>query len=145
MTLILTLVITLTLSSPDASYIAALACGESCGMGQEPLELIIANLLYDQAEHGTDWLPRRWYALPRYNTGVEALVWDVLDNPTWPQCRLIGSIKDELYWKANGYLDANAVPDFAWDAGGLGVRAFGCRAVQMVFAPVECVRERCPE
>ena len=149
MTLLLTLVITLTVPSPsDAAYIAALACGESCGTPRQAQELVIANILYDHAEHGRGWLRTRWYAPLKPNAKVEALVWSVVErlrNRQWPRCALLGSIGDEIYWKANGYLPADAVPDFAWDAGSMGVRVFGCWYPVVVFAPTECTGELCPQ
>ena len=146
MTLLLSLIITLTVPSPsDAAYIAALACGESCGMPRAAQELIIANLLYDQAQHGTDWLATRWYApLKPHDT---ALVYEVLDKlrqgERWPRCRLIGSARDAAYWRENGYVEGE--PDYQWVVKDMQINAFGCQVVQVRFAPVGCEGERCPE
>jgi len=147
MTLLLALVITLTTpSQADATHIAALACGEACGMGQEPLDLIIANLLYDAADHDVDWLPTRWYALLRPSAKVETLTWWVVERlrrgERWPRCRLIGSKRDAEFWLAGGYVEGE--PDYRWSVKDMQVNAFGCAYPTVVFARVVCEGDLCP-
>jgi len=148
MTLLLTIIITLTIpSESDAAYIAAIACGESCGMQTSAQELIIANLLYDAADHGTGWLPTRWYAPLKPSAKVEALVWSVVEKLArgvrWRRCRLIGSARDRVYWLEHGY--AEGEPDLTWGARDMEVNAFGCWWPTVAFVPMECTGVPCPQ
>ena len=148
MSLVLALVITMTIpSQDDVATIAALACGESCGMPRAAQELIIANLFYDAAQHGVDWLPRRWYAPPRPNAKMEALAWSVVERmqqgERWKRCGLIGSAGDMIFWLAGGYVEGD--PDYQWVQGKYQVNAFGCYWPVVVFEALGCEGERCPQ
>ena len=148
MTLLLTLVITLTVpSESDIAYIAALACGESCGMPRTAQEMVIANILYDHAEHGRDWLRTRWYAPLKPNARVETLVRSVVERlrrgERWPRYRLIGSARDRVYWLEHGYVTGE--PDAQWVAHGMEVNCFGASWPVVVVEAVGCEGAMCPQ
>lgn len=146
--LLLTLTLTTTVTpGADLAYLGALLCGESCGMNQEAMSLVAENLALDYLEHGRPWLRRRWYAPLKYNEAATEIMRAVLELEVFRACRLVGNGNDADYWRANGYLPPDAVPDYEWTAHGMTVAAFGCvrrKALIKRFDQLECI-DRCPQ
>lgn len=145
-TLLLILTITTTVT-PDAdlAYLGALLCGEACGMPEPALQLVSESIAIDYLEHGRYWLDGRWYAPLKPNERATEIMRATLELETFRACRLVGNAGDVEYWKANGYLETDAQPDYEWTAHGMTVAAFGCVRRAARVRPVwSCEGDGCP-
>lgn len=139
MTAVLALVMLVQVAIPtqaDLEHMAAVVCGEACGMPLAAQRLVAENVRRDWYRLGTERLYTRWHAYKEAGANIDLLRQVFAEPYRFPKCKLVGSKTDAVYWKANGYLPPDAVPDFSWAVldGRYEVNAFGC------FHPVVPVR-----
>lgn len=134
----------------EMQYMGYIVNGEVGGMGWEANVFVATQLRYDwynlsrQGRAAFD-LGSRWYAYKEENSDLayRAVLFAFSRDPIYPRCRLIGSRWDTEYWKANGYLPSDAVPDFSWSVleGRYRLDAYDCYPA--VLRPVYVYCEQC--